>query len=291
MSVRLLPSQAQLLEQMVDAARGRPRTDQEFQMICAPTMGSGAIGKCGLQGAGFAPTTVMSQDVWAIAQAGLLDGTRHNDHVSTFLVTNAGFEWCEARRAAEIATVQIETAGLPHRSATLRELGAEYRRRLWRDVPRAAAGAVVTGSLAFVAGGQIGIAVAYAVVPGLFFGIAAFVLMLVRAVTRLEHQRDNALETSEYMGRKIGVHKAIYGAVDGCEMRLAQMTGNRAEIELNGLVTSVTGSICSYSFYPTVLVAQVTDIAYKDQSTPAAERLERLIAKLKKNLIEGVYLV
>jgi hypothetical protein len=140
----LLPDQLDLLCRMAEGARAVPRTQQEFILVCAPTMGSGALGACTIEGPGLLRTRVMGADVWGLADAGYMNGTQLNQHVSHFVLTAEGFQLYEETRgrpADPVMAMEEETVSYIDAEAfRTRYPGAHEKLRaatdlLWRTAP------------------------------------------------------------------------------------------------------------------------------------------------------------
>lgn len=92
----LLTEQIDLLKTLVEASRRVPRFDQQFLLTSMETdQQIGTIDH--IQGAGLHEMIrVLSDDVWALKQAGLIEGVWNSNGSARFTVTGQGYEAYES---------------------------------------------------------------------------------------------------------------------------------------------------------------------------------------------------
>lgn len=181
-------------------------------------------------------------------------------------------------------------------SEALRAVGRDYLQKVGRPTLKAVGLALTAGGITFVVAHQgwqasieIGVLVAIVV------AVVVLLSVLALAVGQLDRKRTEASRTVTVLNQKIGAHKAIAAWVKNCEMSLRdeaqKLSRDQLLVRELDLLTHNTLNSLAYPFYSQGLLDHIRALAEGEAKQSVEDRLEALLAFLKKNLEAGAFLV
>ena len=124
------------------------------------------------------------------------------------------------------------------------DLAGNVRRRVGLSSLKAVAAAALLGLVTFLLGGkEASLSVEAAAIFASIVAVLTYFSLMALQVGSLELRLADVASCDRIKGERIGVHKAIYAWVTGCEMRLSQVEGAREDQELFWLVENVVNSL------------------------------------------------
>jgi hypothetical protein len=183
-------------------------------------------------------------------------------------------------------------------SETLQQVRTEFFQKAGPTALRAIAAALVLGAITFVVAHQgWKVTIESGVLLALVVAFATYVGILTLSVRRLESMSSELQHTVEIQNQRIGAHLSIAAWVNNCEVSLATegyggsgLTHDQLVMqELASLETSAANSL-GYPFYSPALIDRIHELPSDDGGRSEQERLDELLAYLKKQLEAGAYL-